>query len=84
MKNSFLNLEFTLFKFQIIFPIIYGVFLYSFPQFETYIIFFTILLLGETHFGATWPFFLHKSNKEFIKEKKFDLIVFPVVIIILL
>ena len=83
MKNSFLNFEFVLVKFPIFFPIIYGVMLYSFPQFETYILFFTILLLAETHFGATWPFFLHKSNKQFIKENKFHLIAFPVTIIIL-
>ena len=83
MKNSFLNLEFALVKFPIFFPILYGVMLYSFPQFETYILFFTILLLAETHFGATWPFFLHKSNKQFIKENKFHLIAFPVSIIIL-
>ena len=56
MKNNFFNTEFNLVKFPIIFPLVYGLILYSF-QYETYLLFLTILLLAETHFGATWPFF---------------------------
>ena len=37
-------------------------------------ILFTILILAETHFGATWPFFLDKVNYPYIKEKKKELI----------
>ena len=62
--------EFFLIKFPIIFPIIYGLILYSFPQFETQLVILTIFLLAETHFGATWPFFLDKVNFEYIKSKK--------------
>ena len=62
MNIKKLNLEFNLVKFPVIFPIIYGFVLYTLPQFETILIFVTILLLAETHFGATWPFFLNKSN----------------------
>ena len=72
--------EFNLVKFPIIFPIIYGGFLFLFPEFETYLIFFTILLLPETHFGATWPFFLNDSNTKFIKENQITLISFPIII----
>ena len=77
-----MNLEFNLVKFPLIFPLIYGGILYSFPSFETYLIFFTILLLAETHFGATWPFFLNNANAEFIKENRISLISFPVIIAI--
>tara|TARA_B100000902_G_scaffold395962_1_gene455712 strand:+ start:3223 stop:4131 length:909 start_codon:yes stop_codon:yes gene_type:complete len=77
-----MNLEFNLVKFPVIFPLIYGVILYSLPGFETYLIFFTILLLAETHFGATWPFFLNSTNAKFIKENRISLISFPIIIAI--
>ena len=75
-----MNLEFNLVKFPIIFPLIYGCILYLLPGLETYLIFFTILLLAETHFGATWPFFLNNANTKFIKENRISLISFPVII----
>ncbi len=75
--------EFLFVKFPIIFPIIYGLALFLFPNFETYLIFFTILILAETHFGATWPFFLSKSNKPYIDNNKIALIAIPVIIILL-
>jgi len=77
-----MNLEFNLVKFPIIFPLIYGGILYFLPGLETYLIFFTILLLAETHFGATWPFFLNNANAKFIKENRITLISFPVIIAI--
>ena len=62
-----LDLQFFLVKFPIVFPLVYGFVLYTFPQFETELIIITILLLAETHFGATWPFLLDKVNYPFIK-----------------
>ena len=58
--NTILKKEVFFVKFPIIFPILYLSVLYLFPGFETQLIFITILLLAETHFGATWPFFLDK------------------------
>ena len=75
-----MTLEFNLVKFPIIFPVIYGIILFLLPELETYLIFFTILLLAETHFGATWPFFLNSANKKFIKENRVSLISFPIII----
>ena len=69
-------------KFPIIFPIIYGTFLYLFPQFEMELILITLLLLAETHFGATWPFFLAKSNIDHIKKDKTKLIFYPLSIVL--
>jgi len=80
--NKYLGKEFNLVKFPILFPILYGLILYIFPKFEIYLIFFTILFLAETHFGATWPFFLNIVNKDFIKEKKLNFIIFPIMIVI--
>ncbi len=77
-----MNLEFNLVKFPLIFPLIYGGILYLFPGLETYLIFFTILLLAETHFGATWPFFFNSANAKFIKENRISLISFPIIIAI--
>ena len=75
-----MNLEFNLVKFPIIFPLIYGTILYLLPGLEIYLIFFTILLLAETHFGATWPFFLNSANAKFIKDNQISLISFPLII----
>ena len=73
-------IQFNLVKFPILFPLIYGIILYSFPNFEKELILITILLLGETHFGATWPFFINKNNFSYLKEKRIELIVIPVMI----
>jgi hypothetical protein len=69
-------------KFPVIFPIIYGLILFLFPQYEKELIFLTLLLLAEPHFGATWPFFLAKSNIDHIKSDHVKLIFFPLSIII--
>jgi hypothetical protein len=69
-------------KFPIIFPIIYGTLLFLFPQYETQLILITLLVLAETHFGATWPFFLAKSNIEYIKKDKTKLIFYPFSIVL--
>ena len=68
-------------KFPIFFPILYLILLYSFPSFETYLIFLILLILAETHFGATWPFFIDKVNIPFIKQKKIELIIIPILLI---
>jgi len=75
-----MSLEFNFVKFPIIFPIIYGSILYLLPGLETYLNFFTILLLAETHFGATWPFLFNNVNAKFIKENQITLISFPIII----
>ena len=83
MRAIKLDLQFFLVKFPIIFPLVYGFILYNFPQFETELIIITILLLAETHFGATWPFLVDKVNYPFIKSNRVNLVTLPVVIIIL-
>jgi len=76
------NLDLILIKFPIIFPLIYGMILYSFPQYENILIFATLLLLAEPHFGATWPFFLDKLNFDEIKNNKLQYIFGPVTLVI--
>lgn len=78
--NLFLKKEVLLVKFPILFPLIYITILYTFPSLETHLIFLTILILAETHFGATWPFFLDKVNIPHIKQKKIELIVVPILL----
>ena len=78
--DLFLKKEVLLVKFPIIFPLIYITILYTFPSLETHLIFLTILILAEPHFGATWPFFLDKVNIPHIKQKKIELIVLPILI----
>ena len=83
MSTKKLDYQFIFVKFPIIFPLIYICTLYLFPSFETELIILTILFLAEPHFGATWPFFLNRINKEYIKENKFFFIKIPIVITIL-
>lgn len=64
-------------KFPIYLPVIYGVILYNFSNYENFLVFLTLLLLAEPHFGATWPFFLNKKNRPYIKEKLFYLVFLP-------
>ena len=80
--NVFLKKEVFFVKFPIIFPLIYGIILFSFPSFETQLILITILLMAETHFGATWPFFINKINYNYINEKKIYLILVPIILTI--
>ena len=68
--NNFFSKETQLVKFPFFLPLIYGAILYLFPQFETHLIFITILILAETHFGATWPFFLNRLKNFDYKENK--------------
>ena len=63
-------IQFNLVKFPILFPINIWNNTLFFPNFEKELILITILLLGETHFGATWPFFINKNNFSYLKEKR--------------
>ena len=78
--NNFFTKETQLVKFPIFLPIIYITILYLFPNFETQLVFITILILAETHFAATWPFFLNKVNFDYIKGNKFHLIYTPIML----
>lgn len=83
-QKQIINKNFDLFfiKFPIIFPIIYGIVLFTLPQYENILIFITLLLLAEPHFGATWPLFLNKSNFNEIKNNKIKYIYGPIGLII--
>tara|TARA_B110000037_G_scaffold106047_1_gene123210 strand:- start:2729 stop:3679 length:951 start_codon:yes stop_codon:yes gene_type:complete len=83
MNKITLDKQFLLVKFPIIFPLFYGFILYQFPNLETELIILTILLLAETHFGATWPFLLDKTNSEYIKKNRIALVAIPILIIAL-
>ena len=83
MHKIDLDYQFLLVKFPIIFPLTYAFILYQFPHLETGLIILTILLLAETHFGATWPFLLDKVNYTYIKKNRIGLVVVPIIITIL-
>tara|TARA_B100001057_G_scaffold341337_1_gene342172 strand:- start:1817 stop:2749 length:933 start_codon:yes stop_codon:yes gene_type:complete len=79
---NFFNKEILLVKFPIIFPLFYGLVLYLFPKYETFLILITIFLLAETHFAATWPFFLNKTNYPHILKNKTSLVLSPILLIL--
>ena len=74
------DIDFLLIKFPIIFPFAYYILLISFPNYENYLILFTLLFLAEPHFGATWPFMFDKKNAYIKKENSLTLIYFPILI----
>ena len=80
ITNKFFDLHFI--KFPILFPIIFAFFLYTFPSYENILIFLTLLILAEPHFGATIPFFLDGVNRAKILEEKIKFILAPILIII--
>ena len=85
MSNKYIyskKLDLILIKFPIIFPVIYGIVLFSLPSYENLLILLTLLLLAEPHFGATWPFFLNKNNFVEIKKRNLRYIFAPILIII--
>jgi hypothetical protein len=69
-----------LLKIPIYLPILYGVILYNFDSYENLLVFVTLLLLAEPHFGATWPFFLNNKNYKYIIKNKINLIILPIII----
>lgn len=75
------KIDFFFIRFPIIFPFIYLFILYTFPNYENLLILLTLIFLSETHFGATWPFFLNKLNQQKILENKTLYIMLPIVII---
>ena len=70
MKKLNKIIEFNLVQFPIIFPLIYLYLLTYFPSYENWLIYITIFLLAESHFAATWPFFLDRVNTNYILKKK--------------
>ena len=76
------NFDLMFIKFPIIFPIMYGLILFTLPQYENILIFVTLVILAEPHFGATWPFFLNKSNFAEIKNNKIQYIFGPIALVI--
>lgn len=67
------RLDFFLIKFPIIFPLIYYLLISLFPDYEIYIIFLTILLLAEPHFGATLPHFFSTFENHYITKNRFKI-----------
>ena len=53
------NSDFHLIKFPFLFPFSIVLY-YILLKVQRHIWFFTLLLLAEPHFGATWPFLIYK------------------------
>ena len=69
-----------LLKFPIYLPLIYGIILYLYPEYDYILAFLTLALLAEPHFGATWPFLLDKVNHNKLAEDRVIYLYFPIII----
>lgn len=73
--------DFLLIKFPILFPFLYILCLYHFKIDENLLVLMTLLILGESHFGATWPFLINKYNIKMILKNSLYYIQLPILII---
>ena len=76
------NIDFLLSVFPIWVPFIYLFALLQFPQYEYLIFVFTMLVLGETHFGITWLLFADKNNIDWALQNKKYSFLYPILIIL--
>ena len=77
------HIDFWIIKFPMYLPVIYCTLLLLYPEFSSTIALFTLILLAEPHFGATWPFLLDRVNKAKIIQEKVIYIYVPILIILL-
>lgn len=73
-------IDFHLVQFPIAFPAIYITLISAFPEYDMVVAFFTLLLLAEPHFGATWTLFLDRSMVNLATERKLVFIWFSAAI----
>jgi hypothetical protein len=62
----------------ILIPVLYSVLLAQFPAHQALVFLAFVVLLGETHFGLTWLFFLDRRNLKWALRKPFFSIAVPV------
>ncbi len=63
----------------IVVPIVYLALIGQFPAYEALIFLAFVVLLGETHFGLTWLFFLDKENLKWAARRPLYSVVIPAV-----
>jgi len=52
----------------------------AFPASRTVVFFVFLMLLGETHFGATWLFFFTRENWGWIRDRAWKVIYAPIIL----
>ena len=62
-------------------PISYYTLTIYFPSYNSLLFFIYLFILGETHFGATWLFFLYPNNRAWVMKNKYYSIYIPVIVI---
>lgn len=77
-------LDIFLICFPIWIPLFLILFFYFFPSFVAVTFLLTLFFLGETHFAATWLFFLDSNNRSWLKERPHISFIFPILIIVIL
>ena len=62
-------------------PISYYTLITFFPSYNSFIFFLYLFILGETHFGATWLFFLYTNNRKWVMKNHYYSIFIPLLVI---
>lgn len=62
----------------ILIPIVYTLLLGQFPAYQALVFLAFVVLLGETHFGLTWLFFLDRRNLQWALRKPLFSVAIPV------
>ena len=62
-------------------PISYYILTIYLPSYNSLLFFIYLFILGETHFGATWLFFLYPNNRKWVLKNKYYSIYIPLIVI---
>ena len=80
LKNKKFEILFLIFPFWI--PLLYFGLINAFPSSRIQIFTLFVLILGETHFAATWLFFTLPANREWSRRNWKTIYMLPIIILI--
>lgn len=80
LKNDFYDILFLCFPIWL--SILFLIGFQLFPKDIPLIFLLALFLLGETHFGATWLFFIDSNNRGYIKQKPIIFFLLPSLVLL--
>ena len=73
--------DFLLICIPLFVPISYYILAIYLPSYNSLLFFIYLFVLGETHFGANWLFFLYPNNRAWVMKNKYYSIYIPLIVI---
>ena len=82
LVTPFYSLDIILLACPIVVPLVFYSLLSTFPGYKAAIFVLGMLLLADTHFAATWLFFIDKRNWPWLHKRPFLMYVVPALIVL--